>query len=251
VFAVDNYRFTNADTSDFYKPGMTSVTFDGPIPGWVQEIYDFTPQTVYDSRFGATVIAPELNAGYGLESERPRNAPNPAGGQGAVGRGTGPHPEAYREQREPATSAEVAYALQYTLTSIENVRNPDRSIGTLSIPRINLTVIAYDGDTFAAMERGIGHIASTSSWNSNIGLVGYNRGVNTHFGRLKELRVGDTLTYTTKLGTRTYQVVFAGQILATDWTYLQYTVDNRLTLITCVEDRPELRLAVQAVEIIR
>jgi LPXTG-site transpeptidase (sortase) family protein len=103
----------------------------------------------------------------------------------------------------------------------------------------------------AAMKKGVGHIDSTSSWNSNRGLVGHNRGANTHFGKLKNLVVGDEITYSTVLGTRTYVVTTVKKIAANDWSYLQYTTDNRITLITCVEDQPQYRLCVQAVQIIR
>ncbi|MDR3277306.1 MAG: class D sortase, partial [Oscillospiraceae bacterium] len=126
--------------------------------------------------------------------------------------------------------------------------NSDGSIGTLSIPKIGLNVTAYDGDTYEAMKKGVGHIESTSCWNSNVGLAGHNRGANASFGRLKELAVGDVITYTTKLGVRTYTVTFAGKIVNNDWSWLEYTPDNRITLITCVEDQPEYRLCVQAAE---
>ena len=62
--------------------------------------------------------------------------------------------------------------LQYPLTTIEQVRKSDGSIGTLKIPSVKLTVTAYDGDTYAAMKKGIGHISSTSTWNGNAGFVG-------------------------------------------------------------------------------
>ena len=35
----------------------------------------------------------------------------------------------------------------------------------------------------------------------------------------------------------------------TDWSYLQETEDNRITLITCVANKPKNRLCVQAVEV--
>ena len=38
-------------------------------------------------------------------------------------------------------------------------------------------------------------------------------------------------------------------IKETDWSYLQNTDDNILTLITCVENEPQYRLCVQAREL--
>ncbi|MFR3754316.1 MAG: sortase [Enterocloster sp.] len=79
-------------------------------------------------------------------------------------------------------------------------------------------------------------------------MVGHNRGTNDYFGKLKKLDIGDEMTYTTKLGTRTYVVKSITKIADTDWSKLQYTSDNRLTLITCVEDVGDQRLCVQAVQ---
>lgn len=45
-----------------------------------------------------------------------------------------------------------------------------------------------------------------------MGLAGHNRGVANHFGKIHTLENGDKITYTTKLGTRTYEVFFVGQI---------------------------------------
>ena len=96
---------------------------------------------------------------------------------------------------------------QYPTTDVSEVRDSsDGSIGTLRIPEIDLKVTAYDGDTYEAMKKGVGHIASTSAWDGNIGLVGHNRGSNDYFRKLKNLELGDEITYKTKLGTREYDI---------------------------------------------
>ncbi len=79
-------------------------------------------------------------------------------------------------------------------------------------------------------------------------LLHHNRGSSGYFQKLKNVSEGDEITYTTTLGTRNYIVQSVGRISETDWTKLEYTNDNRLTLITCVEDVPNQRLCVQAVE---
>lgn len=247
ALAVDNYHFSTENPEEFYQTGVTTVTYDGAIPGYVQELYDFTPQTVYTSEYGATVIVPELDSGYGLSSEKPRNAPGGStGGSEAV---TTP---------QTATAGAVLYsdmpglgsdapANAYAVTPIADVRKSDGSIGTLKIPAIGLTVTAYDGEVTAAMKKGVGHIDSTSAWAGNIGLVGHNRGAADHFGKLKNLKAGDEITYSTSLGARTYVVTTVQKIASNDWSYLQYTTDNRITLLTCVEDQPQYRLLVQAI----
>lgn len=63
-----------------------------------------------------------------------------------------------------------------------------------------------------ALAKGAGHFKSTSCWDGNVGLAGHNRGVANHFGQIHTLEDGDKITYTTKLGTRTYEVFYVGQI---------------------------------------
>ena len=60
--------------------------------------------------------------------------------------------------------------------------------------------------------------------------------------------MGDKIIYTYNGKTRTYIVDTIEVIEATDWTYLEPTKDNRITLITCVEDEPNLRRVIQGVE---
>ena len=70
-----------------------------------------------------------------------------------------------------------------------------------------------------------------------------------YFGKLKDLQIGDEIIYKTKYGTRKYKVYVKTIIKDTDWSYLRNTEDNRITLITCVENKPELRRCIQALEI--
>ena len=134
-------------------------------------------------------------------------------------------------------------------TAKDEVLRNDGSIGTLKISEIDLNVKVYDGTTATSMKKGVGHFADTSYWDGNIGLAGHNRGVNSNFGKLKKLSKGDIITYKTLLGTRKYEVFFVGQIGVTDLSRLNASADNLITLITCVEDQPLLRLCVQAREI--
>ena len=120
----------------------------------------------------------------------------------------------------------------------------------LEIPKINLKANINFGTTEEIMNKFIGHFDTTEVWIGNIGLAAHNRGypVN-YFGRLKELQIGDEIIYTTVYGTRKYQVVISTIIEDTDWSYLQETEENKLTLITCVENKPQYRRCIQAVEI--
>jgi len=125
----------------------------------------------------------------------------------------------------------------------------DGSIGQLYIEKINKTLKVYEGESLENMKKGIGHFESTSAWDNNVGLAGHNRGASGYFGFVKNLKIGDKLTYTTRYGVRSYKIVSKEQISDTDYTSLGRTDKNTLTLITCVENKPSLRWSVQAEEI--
>ena len=122
-------------------------------------------------------------------------------------------------------------------------------LGTLKIPAIDLSVKVYQGTDSSTLMRGGGHFKDTSIWDGNVCIAGHNRGVRDDFGDLHTLETGDTITWTTKLGTRTYEVVSVQKVKETDTSGTAATTDNRLTLFTCVRDQRAYRWQVQAVEI--
>lgn len=133
-------------------------------------------------------------------------------------------------------------------TSAAALTRADGSIGTLSVPSLAICYKTYDSATTSNMNKGIAHFSDTSAWDGNIGLCGHNRGSRYNIGAIKDLSIGDTIRYTTALGTRTYKVSYVGTVSATDWSRLSATADNRITIITCLANRPNLRVCVQAVQ---
>ena len=122
-------------------------------------------------------------------------------------------------------------------------------LGTLKIPAIGLSVKVYEGTDSSTLMKGAGHFEDTSIWDGNVCIAGHNRGVRDDFGDLHTLEPGDAITWTTKLGTRTYEVASVEKVLETDHRGTAATTDNRLTLFTCVRDQRAYRWQVQAVEI--
>ena len=122
-------------------------------------------------------------------------------------------------------------------------------LGTLKIPSIGLTVKVYEGTDSKTLARGAGHFEDTSIWDGNVAFAGHNRGVNNHFGKIHTLELGDEISLTTKLGTRTYEVVSVSKVLETDRSGLAATAENMITLYTCVMNQREYRWCVKAVEI--
>ena len=251
-----DYYFESGGTDEFYRRGEQQYNFEGEIPPELLALYDFSAPTVYTSEYGANIILPDSGTVIFTPNDAaPQPLPATPGNAPALTN----LPAIYdnNPQMIPIVSSDypdtwaglVLNDNPYTVTPVEELRNADGSIGRLQIPAISLDVKVYDGDELAAMKKGVGHIEGTSVWDSNVGMVGHNRGTNNYFGKLKTLSVGDIVTYTTNAGKRTYVVSYVGQIDHTDWSMLRYTLDNRLTLVTCVEDVPSKRVVVQCVEV--
>ena len=143
----------------------------------------------------------------------------------------------------PSVSSVPAY------TSVDGMERRDGSIGTLKIPSLNINMKVWEGETSVSMAKGLGHYSSTSGWDGNIGICGHNRGAKYNIGSIRNLEIGDTITYSTVYGTRSYEVVLVKTISASDWSYLQATADDRITITTCLADQPSKRVCVQAVAV--
>lgn len=132
--------------------------------------------------------------------------------------------------------------------SINNLKNSDE--WKLEIPKISLCAKISEGTTSKVMDKYIGHFMETSKDNGNVGLAAHNRGYKVnYFSNLKKLEKGDLVIYTYKGKSQKYTVTSKEIIKDTDWSKLENSTVNKLTMITCVENKPEYRLCVQATEI--
>ena len=124
------------------------------------------------------------------------------------------------------------------------------TIGTLTIPDILLdNAPIKEGTELSTLSSAIGHFTNTSLYAGNVGLASHNGGENgDYFRNLNKVKVGTEIYYQTNYGTRRYVVKKIKVIDETDWSLLENTQDNRLTLITCVKGKSSKRLCVQAVE---
>ena len=122
-------------------------------------------------------------------------------------------------------------------------------LAVLDIPGLNVNVKVYQGTDSATLGRGAGHFTDTSIWDGNVCIASHNRGNSAYFGSIHTLNVGDTITLTTRLGTRTYAVTSVNKISETDNSLLAPTAENCITLFTCVVNQSAYRWAVRAVEV--
>lgn len=120
----------------------------------------------------------------------------------------------------------------------------------VQIPKLNIDVHINEGTSSNILLTSVGHFEETSKWNGNVGLAAHNRGYQCNFFQnIKKLKTGDEIIYTATNGKKVYRVQTNKVILETDWTYLEETQDNRITLITCEENRREYRRCIQAIEV--
>ena len=149
----------------------------------------------------------------------------------------------------PAAEPNISYTPSTLFTLPDDMYYSDGSIGILKIPEINLSVRVYEDESLESLKKGAGHFKSTPCWDGNVGIAGHNRDVTNHFGKIHTLSRGDKIKYTTVYGTRTYQVFYVGKIDYTDFSRLERSDENMITLITCVADQPTKRWCVQAREV--
>ena len=147
-------------------------------------------------------------------------------------------------QNEVQTPVEV-----HEETVIEE-KSRNSSDWEIEIPKINLRAEISEGTDAKVMNKYVGHFEETPQFTGNIGLAAHNRGYPVNYFRdLKLLEIGDKIHYKYGNENKNYIVDKIKVIKDTNWEMLKNTEENRLTLITCIENEPEYRLCVQAIEI--
>lgn len=149
---------------------------------------------------------------------------------------------------EAVNTMENAEINEYLDNEKSNDKNTN-NIWKLEIPKINLDANIAEGTTDKVLDEYIGHFEETEKNKGNIGLAAHNRGYKVnYFEKLKDLEIGDEIIYKYNDVVRTYKVSKKQVINDSDWTKLEKTEENKLTLITCLENKPELRRCIEAVE---
>ena len=226
AFAAD-YKIPAPGDPDYAKP--TSVEYVYTADGGAQPNVDCSKD--------AALIPPA----FGIGGIYTLNAVNASPGRAVIGGGAVVYPGSVSASTTIAATAftDVTDVLYYA----------NGSLGTLSIPSLGLNVKIVQGIDSAALAKGVGHFEETSIWNGNVCLAAHNRGTNSYFGQIHTLSIGDTITLTTALGTRSYSVTSVAKVSETDREALAASSENRITLYTCVRDQRDLRWCVQAVEV--
>lgn len=125
----------------------------------------------------------------------------------------------------------------------------DGIIGYLQIEKIGLKAPIKEGTEQETLNKYVGHFTETALLDGNVCFAAHNRGYeNNFFENLYKLENGDKISYITKFQEKSYKVIDIKEIKDTDVSVLEGTEDNRITLITCIANKGNKRLCVQAVE---
>ena len=245
------YTFDSPSTGDFGTPTSDDTIYEHQDPnvdrskGSALIPPGFGTPTSYLPNSGEYLM-PNLAAGG------PLNSPSLNGTvTGSIGGGTVLLPGAVDAPTSsyPTTGSTANTQVTGFTDVTSDLYYSNGSLGTLKIPAIGLTVKVVQGTDSKALAKGAGHFTNTSIWDGNCCLAGHNRGVTNHFGKIHTLDTGDTITLTTKLGTRIYSVTNVMKVGETDNSMLAATSDNCITLFTCVRDERDYRWCVRAVEV--
>ena len=136
------------------------------------------------------------------------------------------------------------------LEQTPEIQNSEKTnIWQIEIPKISLIADISEGITKEILNKYVGHFEHTSKEQGNIGLAAHNRGYEAnYFKDLKLLKKGDEIKYKHNEFEKIYEVEKCRIIKDTEWEFLEETEENMLTLITCVENQPEYRRCIQAIE---
>lgn len=133
----------------------------------------------------------------------------------------------------------------------QNNESLDIEIGNwyIEIPSINLKAPIAEGTDIDTLNTKVGHFNETDKTVGNVGLAAHNRGYKyNYFEKLKKLKINDEIIYKYENFEKKYLITKIEIINNTDWSYLEKTEKNKITLITCVENEPQYRRCVQAEE---
>lgn len=124
-------------------------------------------------------------------------------------------------------------------------------IAYLTINSIGLNMIPIaEGTDMDILNRYLGHFEETRFTNGNIAICGHNRGYeNNYFENLKNVKNGDLVEYKTKDYIVQYMITNIRKIAETDLSVLEQNGEEKLTLITCVENEPQYRYCVTAYKV--
>ena len=105
-------------------------------------------------------------------------------------------------------------------------------LGEIEVPRLGLDAIVVQGDSPATLKRAVGHLSKSAlpgEW-GNVALAGHR---DTFFRPLRNIRLGDVITFKTQERSIEYLVQSIEVVAPTDVRVLEPFTGHDLTLLTC------------------
>ena len=131
----------------------------------------------------------------------------------------------------------------------EQIKEKEELSWYIEIGSINLKAPIEETTDSEILNKYVGHFEETALKDGNVGLAAHNRGYeNNYFENLKNVKKGEEIKYKYYDFEKIYIIDKIEKIKSTNWSYLENTEKNKITLITCVENEPDYRLCVQAIE---
>jgi sortase A len=105
-------------------------------------------------------------------------------------------------------------------------------VGELAIPRLQVSVMVFEGDDAAILKQGAGHIPGTAlpAGDGNVAIAAHR---DTYFRPLRAIRANDVITLKTPAGTSWYAVSEYRIVRPSDVSVLAQAPGRNLTLLTC------------------
>jgi len=105
-------------------------------------------------------------------------------------------------------------------------------VGELTVPRLHLSVMVFEGDDGRILRLGAGHIPRTAlpAQGGNVGIAAHR---DTYFRPLRFIRPNDTISLKTPRGTLHYTVTNTEIVQPSEVEVLAKAPDRDLTLVTC------------------
>lgn len=97
--------------------------------------------------------------------------------------------------------------------------------GRLEVPRLNMSVMVMEGDAEKTLRLGAGHIPGTP-----LAIAGHR---DSFFRPLKDIKLSDTILFTTPDGSTEYRVISTKIVGPKDTFVLDNKSGDILTLVTC------------------
>jgi LPXTG-site transpeptidase (sortase) family protein len=141
-------------------------------------------------------------------------------------------------------------ASQLSIGNIPHQYHDGELIGKLTVEKLGRAINIYEGESLASMNKGGGRFSFTGMNSGNTAIIGHNRGrTNGFFIFVKDLQQGDIITLDMGGITRNYAVTQTYIVTETDFSPLMQFGDNRLSLVTCLENQKNMRRIAVALQI--